>query len=84
MQQLTLQALKTKAKQFAHEFSQTPQKELFGVSDGKAIGTFVEQAFAEYLASTYKFERGNAAKGIDFPSLIANSEIIDNFRAKRV
>jgi hypothetical protein len=69
MQQLTLQALKTKAKQFAQEFSQTPQKELFGVSDGKAIGTFVEQAFTQYLASTYKFERGNAAKGIDFPSL---------------
>jgi hypothetical protein len=69
MKRLTLNALQAQAQHFAPQFSQTQHKELFGVSDGKAIGTFVEQAFSQHLAKTYRFESGNAAKGIDFPSL---------------
>lgn len=44
------------------------QKELFGVSDGKAIGTFVEHRFQDYLAKSYDIVAGNSANGLDLPS----------------
>lgn len=40
---------------------------LFGSSDGKAVGTYVEHRFQEYLAEIYKFTKGNSKYGIDFP-----------------
>lgn len=43
--------------------------EMYGVTDGKAIGTFIEHKFREYLADKYEFKIGNSAKGIDFPDL---------------
>lgn len=46
-----------------------PVPELFGVTDGKAVGTHIEKAFKAYLATKYLFEEGNSAKGIDFPEL---------------
>lgn len=36
---------------------------------GKRLVTFVEQAFFEHLLVNYSFPTGNAASGIDFPSL---------------
>lgn len=42
---------------------------LFGVTDGKAVGTFVEHEFKAYLASQYTFAHGNSAKGVDLPSV---------------
>ena len=42
---------------------------LFGITDGKAIGTYLEQKFQLSLTARYAFERGNSAKGIDFPGL---------------
>ncbi|HEY0169292.1 MAG TPA: hypothetical protein VGB75_19795 [Jatrophihabitans sp.] len=42
---------------------------LYGVTDGKAVGTYVEHAFIAHLALTYEFDKGNSAKGIDIPSL---------------
>ena len=43
-------------------------KELFGVTDGKAVGTLIEAAFKLHLSKKYKVEIGNAAIGIDLPS----------------
>lgn len=39
------------------------------MTDGKAVGTYLEQKFRRYLAERFAFEEGNSAKGIDFPSL---------------
>lgn len=42
---------------------------IYGVTDGKAIGTYVEAKFSAYLRERYTFQLGSAAKGIDFPEL---------------
>jgi hypothetical protein len=42
---------------------------LYGVTDGKAVGTYLEHKFRHVLASKYEFELGNSASGIDFPDL---------------
>ena len=41
--------------------------ELFGITDGKAVGTYVEHKFQRYLSDRYIVTVGNSAKGIDFP-----------------
>lgn len=47
-----------------------PEPSLFGVSDGKAIGTYLEHKFRTYLtAKGYAYEMGNVANGLDFPGL---------------
>ncbi|WP_396133728.1 restriction endonuclease [Chamaesiphon sp. OTE_75_metabat_556] len=42
---------------------------LYGVTDGKAIGTYLEHKFTAYLARNYSFQQGNSASGIDLPAL---------------
>lgn len=42
---LTVEALKSEARKFAIAESQYPEPRLFGVTDGKAIGTYFEQKF---------------------------------------
>jgi restriction system protein len=66
---LTVEALKTAAGEYAMLLSATPIPELFGVTDGKAIGTHVEAAFNAHINLHFTNEQGNAAKGIDFPQL---------------
>lgn len=44
------------------------RQELFGVTDGKAIGTFVEHLFQRFLFEKYDIEVGNSASGLDLPS----------------
>lgn len=43
--------------------------ELFGVTDGKAVGTFIEHRFRDRLEALYVLERGSSALGIDLPSI---------------
>lgn len=43
--------------------------ELFGVTDGKAVGTFVEHLFQRYLGERYDLAIGNSASGLDLPSV---------------
>jgi hypothetical protein len=66
---LTEKLLCTEASAFAQIESAHWEQTIFGVTDGKAIGTYVEAKFQEYLKLRYTFELGSAAKGIDFPSL---------------
>jgi hypothetical protein len=42
---------------------------LYGVTDGKAIGTYLEHKFQQYLRDKYLFAQGSSATGIDFPAL---------------
>lgn len=40
---------------------------LWGVTDGKAVGTYVEHRLQDYLQAHYQLEVGNSACGIDLP-----------------
>ena len=66
---LALSLLKKKARDFAIIMSRRNLPDLFGVTDGKAVGTYVEHAFQKYLRSRFIYEAGSSASGIDFPTL---------------
>lgn len=65
---LTVAALKQETKKFITAFSKE-HPELFGITDGKAVGTYVEEKFNVYMGERYAYQSGNAAVGIDFPAL---------------
>jgi len=75
MPKLTIKALGKEAALFSALQSQTPEKVLYGVTDGKAVGTYLEQKFREYLKSHYDFVEGNSASGIDFPELLVDMKV---------
>jgi hypothetical protein len=66
---LTIPLLVKEARVFATAESSHAEPTLFGVTDGKAVGTYLELKFRKHLFDRYTFEQGNAAKGIDFPDL---------------
>lgn len=66
---LNVSTLKSAATQFAEYLSKESIPLLYGVTDGKAVGTYVEVEFNAYIAGNYTHQHGNAAKGIDFPDL---------------
>ena len=67
-EKLTIKKLKVEAKAFCIAESKTKNKDLFGVTDGKAVGTHVEHKFQEHLNKKYKTTIGSSADGIDLPS----------------
>lgn len=67
---LDVDSLCREAQEFSRIESGHPEPSLFGVTDGKAVGTYLEAKFRGYLRSKgYTFEMGNAASGLDFPDL---------------
>ena len=66
---LTVNTLKSEAANYAKFLSSTPVDALYGVTDGKAVGTYVESSFNTHILESYANDQGNAAKGIDFPAL---------------
>lgn len=66
---LTLALFHDAAKEFAAELRATPFPHLYGATDGKAVGTAVEVMFKTYLEERFDIAVGNAANGLDFPSL---------------
>jgi hypothetical protein len=48
---------------------------LVGVTDGKAVGTFVEHRLKHFLSESYEVVLGNSASGIDLPSPEINTDI---------
>ena len=75
MPKLTVQTLCKEAGLFSAYQSKSPQKALYGVTDGKAVGTYLEHKFKDYLKSHYKFVEGNSASGIDFPDLLVDMKV---------
>ncbi len=53
---LTLQTLLEEAKTFAVVISEMRETALFGVTDGKAVGTYLEGQFIAYLAERYRWK----------------------------
>ncbi len=66
---LTLESLIAEAEHFCSLNSGVYKSELFGVTDGKAVGTFVEHLFKKFLEERYEMEVGNSANGLDLPSV---------------
>lgn len=69
MPKLTIETLKKEAQHFSRVESRYREKSLFGITDGKAVGTYLEHKFRNYLRTKYDFEVGSSASGIDFPEL---------------
>jgi len=67
--QLTLVTLKGELQAFVRMFNNQPVPLLYGATDGKKVGTFIEQELNRYLVDRYSFAQGNSASGIDFPGL---------------
>ena len=64
---LTLDLLVQEAKLFCEIMSNENHKILIGITDGKAVGTYVEHRFQNYLFEKYNLSIGSSAKGIDLP-----------------
>jgi len=69
IQPLTVKLLCTEAKIFSGLESKHAESSLYGVTDGKAVGTYLEHKFRRHLSERYTFTQGNSANGIDFPEL---------------
>ena len=63
------------AKIFCETASEENHIELIGVTDGKAVGTYVEHKFQKFLQKRYTVEIGNSAKGIDLPGATVQTDI---------
>ena len=74
-QKLTIEILVKEAKAFCRKESKFDNPDLFGITDGKAVGTFIEHKFQDYLSSKYDYIIGSSASGIDMPSEDINTDI---------
>ena len=66
---LTKEMLCVEARHFAERESSHMEPSLYGVTDGKAVGTYLEHKFQSHVRAKYKYQEGSSAKGIDFPEL---------------
>jgi len=67
--ELTIERLIEEAARFAEIETSYDEPSLYGVTDGKAVGTYLEHKFTAYLINSYLYEAGNSASGVDFPNL---------------
>lgn len=72
---LTLDVLKAEAATFAAVESAHAEPTLYGVTDGKAVGTYFEHKFRAHLLDRFEFQQGSSAKGIDFPELDVDMKV---------
>ena len=66
---LTLEKLQEEAKTFSELESEHDETSIYGSTDGKAVGTYLEHKFKDFLRQKYEFDSGNSASGIDLPEL---------------
>ena len=72
---LTIKILQEEANVFAQAESVHDESKLYGVTDGKAVGTYLEHKLQEYLHTKYTYIEGSSAKGIDFPELLVDMKV---------
>jgi hypothetical protein len=72
---LTIESLIEEAKQFCISMSQEKHESMIGITDGKAVGTYIEHRFKETLAGKYSVVIGSSARGIDFPGPNINTDM---------
>ena len=66
---LMIDILVAEAGLFSRAVSSHDEPSLFGITDGKAVGTYLEHKFVAHLMDKYSFASGNSASGIDIPSI---------------
>jgi hypothetical protein len=74
-QDLSIAVLLKEAKAFCHTESMYDNVDLYGITDGKAVGTYIEHKFTEHLLGKYEFIPGSSARGIDLPAEGVNTDI---------
>lgn len=74
-QKLTIDILIKEARAFCEVESKLDNPDLFGITDGKAVGTFIEHKFQDRLSLRYDYLSGSSASGIDMPSEAINTDI---------
>ena len=72
---LTIDLLKKEAINFCKRENNISHEELVGITDGKAVGTYIEHKFEEYIKNKYEVTIGSSAKGIDLPDENINTDI---------
>jgi len=72
---LTIELLCNEARRFAKIQSRQDEPQLFGVTDGKAVGTYFEHNFRNHLKAKYSYQEGSSARGIDFPQLNVDTKV---------
>lgn len=72
---LTIETLVQEARAFAEVESTFDEPALYGVTDGKAVGTYLEQKFSLAIHERYEYQQGNSANGIDFPGLSVDIKV---------
>ena len=75
MKQIDITDLKAEASISCEFMKQENHTSLIGITDGKAVGTYIEHRFQKYLSSKYEIEIGNSAKGIDLPGSTIETDI---------
>lgn len=66
---LTIEKLQEETVVFSKTESKHDEPSIYGSTDGKAVGTYLEHKFKQFLSHRYDFDAGNSANGIDFPNL---------------
>jgi hypothetical protein len=66
---LDIDKLIQEAALFAQAETNHDEPTLYGVTDGKAVGTYLEHKFKLHLSTLHTYEPGSSASGIDFPGL---------------
>lgn len=72
---LAIDELIDAARRFCEVESCKNHVNLIGITDGKAVGTYVEHKFQCFLKSQYQVEVGSSAKGIDLPGTGIQTDI---------
>ncbi len=72
---LTIDDLISSANKFCERETKYENKELFGVTDGKAVGTYIEHKFKDFLNKEFTINFGNSARGVDLPAPEINTDI---------
>lgn len=72
---LTIDELIKSARRFCEFESRENHIEFIGITDGKAVGTYVEHKFQYFLQSQYIVDVGSSAKGIDLPGSEIQTDI---------
>jgi len=72
---LDISSLQSEANIFSQQESLHKEPSIYGTTDGKAIGTYLEHKFQKYLHTKYTYMEGSSAKGIDFPELMVDMKV---------
>ena len=72
---LSATILRSEAGEFSRAVSNSLEPSLYGVTDGKAVGTHLEHKFRAHLSRKYDFEEGSSARGIDFPFISVDMKV---------